>query len=190
MSRFFGGDFGGKSGRSRIGVRTKITRASVGNYNLAIKNFEKQLKNLLGSADRRIERFVEEVERGQNLRTMNMAILAHVIVYLDEVKVINDKTFSEHALRKEIEGLLPSKEEQIYKSLTDLDLQRIRKRMLATFVRYAHYLDLLRQKNQAEDTVAKEKQEEKQRAEQMMKEEKEREEAELIEEEKRRKKKR
>jgi hypothetical protein len=189
MSRFFGGDFGGKSGRSRIGVRTKITRASVGNYNLAIKNFEKQLRNILGPSDRRIEGYVEEMERGQNLRTMNMAVLAHVIVYLDEVKQVNDRTFSEHALRKEIDRFLPSREEQIYKSLTETDLQRIRKRMLATFLRYANYIQLLREKNREEDKVAREKQGEKQRADQALKEEREREEAELIEEEKRRKRK-
>lgn len=101
--------------------------------------------------------------RAEQIRFMNMPVLAEVLLYMHHVgNVVNENNFSYDAILPYIERLLPRREVTEtgvkHKEISPEDLQVMRLRMAATFLRYIHYVDLLRRQSATELAEAEEEQ--------------------------------
>jgi hypothetical protein len=90
------------------------------------------------------------MRQAEQIRFMNMAVLAEVLLYMHNVgNIINEENFSYNAIRPYIDRLLPKREVQEgggrAKEIPEDDLEIMRLRMAATFLRYIRYVSLLRQ---------------------------------------------
>jgi hypothetical protein len=96
--------------------------------------------------------YLDTVKDAEQLRFMNMHILAEVIFYLNNEQIQNDiKVGIENStmenIQNYVERLMNVKElekKDETKKLSDDELEIIRIRLAATFVRYLYYLDELK----------------------------------------------
>ncbi|CAH6418992.1 Hypothetical protein HVR_LOCUS178 [uncultured virus] len=87
--------------------------------------------------------------RAEQIRFMNMPVLAQVLLYMHNVgNEVTAENFSYGAIRPYIDSLLPRREVIEggikTKEIPEEELEIMRLRMAATFLRYIHYVDLLR----------------------------------------------
>jgi hypothetical protein len=152
----------GKGNRkTRLGPRTQVDTTT--------KRGEKQvqtpddiaLKRLLrlldkpGLSQRDRYKYLGLMKQAEQIRFMNMAVLAEVLLYMHNVgDVITEENFNYRALSPYIERLLPHKEigegGVRGKDIPAEDLQIMRLRMAATFLRYVRYVSLLRETTELE----------------------------------------
>lgn len=116
---------------------------------IAIKKLIKLLdKPGLSTRDR--YDYADLMRRAEQIRFMNMSVLAEVILYMHNVgNDVNEDNFNYHAIMPYIDRLLPRREVMEgglrTKEITGDELEIMRLRMAATFLRYIRYVSLLRE---------------------------------------------
>lgn len=90
------------------------------------------------------------MRQAEQIRFMNMPVLAKVLLYMHNVgNVVTAENFNYDAIRPYIDRLLPRKEVQERgvreKEIPEEELEIMRLRMAATFLRYIRYVSLLRE---------------------------------------------
>jgi len=88
--------------------------------------------------------------RGEQIRFMNMPVLAEVLLYMHNVgNEVTTANFSYNAVRPYVDRLLPRREVMEggikTKEIPEDELEIMRLRMAATFLRYIRYVSLLRE---------------------------------------------
>lgn len=88
--------------------------------------------------------------RAEQIRFMNMPVLAEVLLYMHNVgNEVTADNFSYNAIRPYIDRLLPRREVieggMKTKEIPEEELEIMRLRMAATFLRYIHYVTQLRE---------------------------------------------
>lgn len=88
--------------------------------------------------------------RAEQIRFMNMPVLAEVLLFVHNVgNVVTEENFSYNAIRPYIDRLLPRREVQEGgirgKDIPEDELEIMRLRLAATFLRYIRYVSLLRE---------------------------------------------
>lgn len=88
--------------------------------------------------------------RAEQIRFMNMAVLAEVLLYMHNVgNAVNAQNFSYNAVRPYIDRLLPRREVIEggikTKEIPEDELEIMRLRMAVTFLRYIRYVSLLQE---------------------------------------------
>lgn len=146
------GDFRGKgSKKSRLGPRMRMdVGARRGNRQLqtpdaiALGKLMKALQaRQISHQDRLIYRNI--MASAEQLRFMNMAVLAEVLVYLNSVKMQpTTVNFTYNILKPYIDRLLPHKDTTEYANLSPNDLDIMSLRFAATFYRYIHYFNVIK----------------------------------------------
>lgn len=147
----------GKGNRkTRLGPRINIGTTkgvSGGNYgqtpdDIAIKKLIMLLgKTGLHQRDR--YNYAGLMRRAEQIRFMNMPVLAEVLLYMHNVgNVVTEQNFSYNAIRPYVDNLLPRREIQEggvrSKEIPEEKLEIMRLRMAATFLRYIRYVSALR----------------------------------------------
>lgn len=99
--------------------------------------------------------YAELMRRAEQIRFMNMPVLAEVLLYMHNVgNEITQENFNYDAIRPYIDRLLPRREITEgairAKEIPEEDLEIMRLRMAATFLRYIRYVSLLREQAQKE----------------------------------------
>lgn len=146
--------------KTRLGPRSSI--ASLGQPggkqiqtpdDIAIKALGKKLdKPGLTVKDRKD--YQDLVRRAEQLRFMNMSVLAEVLYFLhNNGGQVTEKNLNYNTISSYIDRLLPTRG-ALEKGTADEDLQIMRLRMVATFFRYIRYVELLREEANAEITAA------------------------------------
>lgn len=148
----------GKGNRkTRLGPRTNvdITARRGGEKqaqtpdDIAIKKLTKLLdKPGLTQKDR--YNYAGLMRQAEQIRFMNMPVLAEVLLYMHNVgNVVTEANFNYNAIRPYIDRLLPRREITEGglkgKEISEEELEIMRLRMAATFLRYIRYVSLLRE---------------------------------------------
>lgn len=94
--------------------------------------------------------YIGLMRQGDQIRFMNMPVLAEVLLYMHNVgNQVNENNFSYTIIKPYLDRLLPQKEilegGLIQKELSEDELQIMRLRMGATFLRYIRYVSLLQE---------------------------------------------
>lgn len=159
----------GKGNRKgRLGPRVQIeTVARETGGKQAVTPDEIALKKLLRLLDKpglsKKDRYsyVDLMRRAEQIRFMNMGVLAEVLLYMHNVgNIVTETNFSYQAILPYIDRLLPKKEINeagTGKEIAEEDLQIMRLRMAATFLRYIRYVSFLRQQAEEELQAAQER---------------------------------
>jgi hypothetical protein len=95
------------------------------------------------------------MRQAEQIRFMNMPVLAEVLLYMHNVgNVVTEENFNYNAIRPYVDRLLPRREIQEggvrAKEIPEDELEIMRLRMAATFLRYIRYVSLLRENAAAE----------------------------------------
>lgn len=90
------------------------------------------------------------MKRAEQIRFMNMPVLAEVLIFMHDVRnPVTEANFSYNAIRPYIDRLLPQREVQEggirAKEIPEDELEIMRLRLAATFLRYIRYVSLLRE---------------------------------------------
>lgn len=149
---------GGKSNRkSRLAPRARFDHSEKKGQKqtpnkIAIKQLENSLKKLPRQKDK--YPYIEIFRDDEQVRFINMGTMAEVIVYMETTlgnNEINENNFNYDTIAPFIENLLPRSEvmEQGIKTkeIGAEELEVMRLRMAATFLRYIKYIMNLRQKS-------------------------------------------
>jgi hypothetical protein len=93
--------------------------------------------------------YIDLMRRGEQIRFMNMQVLAVVLVYMNDIGgIVNSDNFTYMSISSYIDRLLPHREVveggTRTKEIPEDELQINRLRMAATFFRYIKYILLLR----------------------------------------------
>lgn len=165
------GEFRGKGNRkTRLGPRVRID-AGKRNYrraqtpdSIALKKLAKNLdKPGLSSNDK--YSYISLMSQAEQIRVMNMPVLAEVLLYMkNEGGEITQENFNYTKILPYIEKLLP-RQEIIEggiktKEIAPDELEIMKLRMAATFLRYIAYVGLLRQTADEELAEAQQRAEE------------------------------
>lgn len=149
----------GKGNRkTRLGPRINvevITRRGAGERqvqtpdDIAIKKLIKLLDKP-GLTQRDRYSYAELMRRAEQIRFMNMAVLAEVLLYMHNTGAeITGDNFNYNAIRPYIDRLLPRREVMEggvrAKEIPEEELEIMRLRMAATFLRYIRYVTTLRE---------------------------------------------
>lgn len=131
-------DMGDKRGGRQIQTADEI----------AIKKLGKILENSLTTNDRYA--YTNQMARAEQIRFMNMPVLAQVLIYMNSVgNEITDANFNYNTIRGYIEPLLPRREvmegSTKSKEIPGEELEIMRLRLAATFLRYIYYVINMRQ---------------------------------------------
>jgi len=116
---------------------------------IAIKKLTKLFdKTVLSQRDR--YNYAELMKQAEQIRFMNMPVLAEVISFMHNVgNKVTQENFNYNAILPYIERLLPRKETTEggtkTKEIPEDELNIMRLRMAATFLRYIRYVTLLRE---------------------------------------------
>lgn len=152
----------GKGNRkSRLGPRVQIeTVAKEIGGKQAMTPDEIALKKLLRLLDKpgltKKDRYsyVDLMRQAEQIRFMNMPVLAEVLLFMHNIgNIVTDTNFSYTAILPFVDRLLPKKdttEGGTTKEIPEEDLQIMRLRMAATFLRYIRYVSFLRQQAEQE----------------------------------------
>ena len=129
---------------------------------IAIKRLTKLLEKP-GLSQRDRYAYAELMRRGEQIRFMNMPVLAEVLLYMNNVgNEITDENFNYNAILPYIDRLLPRREVMEggfrAKEIPEEDQEIMRLRMAATFLRYIQYILLLREQAAEEMAMAQEQQ--------------------------------
>lgn len=137
--------------KTRLGPRTRVEYAGHrGEKQAQAPNdiaYRKLLKLLEKPGLTKADRYdiANSVKNAEQLRFMNMPVLSEVLLYMKNVgNVINLQTMNYAALGPYIERLLPRRETHEaggrVREITEDELQIMRLRMAATFLRYISYV--------------------------------------------------
>lgn len=93
--------------------------------------------------------YTDEMRNAEQIRFMNMQVLSEVLLFMHDVgNVVNAENFNYDAIESYINRLLPHKEisegDTRPKEISADELQIMRLRLAATFLRYINYVLLLR----------------------------------------------
>jgi hypothetical protein len=148
----------GKGNRkTRLGPRTNVdimARRGGENTEKTPNNIAaKKLAALLdkpGLTQRDRFNYVGLMRQAEQIRFMNMPVLAEVLLYMHNVgNAVNETNFNYAAIRPYIDRLLPRQEIMEggirTKDIPEEELEIMRLRMAATFLRYIRYVMLLRE---------------------------------------------
>jgi hypothetical protein len=146
MSQLFTnvGDFrrGKGSKKTRLGPRVSMDGSSRGDKQsqapdyIALKKLKKFLETRVSMQRNEINSYVELMRGAEQLRFMNMEVLAETLAYMRTINnVFQPERFSYNAIKKYIDNLLPNTETA---STLDLDISKLK--MAATIFRYLKYV--------------------------------------------------
>jgi len=161
MARVFAEDYNFHRGKgnkkTRIGPRTTISnvrgtrgeKAKPTPNDIAIHKLA-TLLDRPGLSGRDRYRYANLMKQAEQIRFMNMPVLAEVLLYMHSVgNVITEDNFNYNAIRPYIDRLLPRREVREEgvraRDIPENELEIMRLRMAATFLRYIRYVSLLRQ---------------------------------------------
>lgn len=107
--------------------------------------------------------YADLMRRAEQIRFMNMPVLAEVLLYMHNVgNEVTEDNFSYNAIRPYIDRLLPRREVTEGglrgKEIPEEELEIMRLRMAATFLRYIRYVSFLREQATQELELAQEQQ--------------------------------
>lgn len=142
--------------RIAIGATSNISgeKRTQSAEDIAIKKLFRELdKPGLTSSDK--YNYSDFMRRAEQIRFMNMSVLAEVLLFMhDNLNEINSNNFSYAAIRNYVDRLLPRREMQEggvrTKEISEDELEIMRLRMAATFLRYIRYVTALREQAVAE----------------------------------------
>lgn len=116
---------------------------------IAIKKLTKLLDKP-GLTQRDRFSMADVMKRAEQIRFMNMPVLAQVLLYMHSVgNAVTEANFNYNVVRPYIDKLLPRKEVTETgvkgKDIPEEEMEIMRLRMAATFLRYIRYVSLLRE---------------------------------------------
>lgn len=95
--------------------------------------------------------YIEMFSSADQLRFMNMNVLAEVIIYLIGVggeDQLNNRNLNYESLEPYIKRLLPKSDSPDYQKLSAVEIEITKLRLAATFFRYIHYIDSVKKEAQ------------------------------------------
>lgn len=126
--------------KSRLGPRTIFRTGATKQSPNAIAITK--LKSILmkrGVLNEDVYQYIEILRNSDQIRFMNMNVLAEVLIYIDSGQDISDLNYE--SISDNIDALIPKDEKQE-------DLEVVRLRMAATFFRYLRYVLFAESKQQ------------------------------------------